>query len=280
MVVRRAAAAGTFYPSDPKELRDSIRSSFTHPIGPGLLPPAREERHGVVSCVCPHAGYVYSGPVAAHSYLFISSLRRPELVVIVAPNHYGVGSGISTYLEGEWETPLGRVPVDGEAARRIVELTGIVDYDPESHRMEHSLEVQLPFLQQIYASFKLLPLSLAFQDIGTARELGRGIASLLAGREGVLIASSDLTHYEPASQAREKDMALLDCVTALDAAAFYRVLEERKVTACGYGAIATVMEASRLLGFTHGELQKYATSGDMTGENESVVGYPSVRFVR
>jgi hypothetical protein len=278
MIVRRPAVAGSFYPSDPEELRASIRDSYTHPLGPGSLPPAKEERKGVLAFVCPHAGYMYSGPVAAHSYLWASSLRRPELVVVIGPNHYGVGSGISTFREGEWATPLGTLQVDSEAARRMVELTGIVDFDPESQRREHSLEVQLPFLQEIYRTFKILPICLAFQDMETARELGRGLSVLLKGRDALLVASSDLTHYEPAAVAREKDTALLETVKRMDIEGFYRVLEEKAVTACGYGAIATVMEASRLLGCQRGELHKYASSGDTTGDNDAVVGYPSVSF--
>ena len=278
MLVRRPAVAGSFYPDDPAELRAAIEGSYLSRLGPGLLPPAKEQRKGVQACVCPHAGYEYSGPVAAWSYLWLSALRKPELVVIVAPNHYGIGSGVSTFREGEWATPLGRVAVDSEAADQIVKLTGLVDFDPEAHRKEHSLEVQLPFLQQIYGTFKLLPISLSFQDVETARELGRGLSKMLKGRDVILIASSDLTHYEPAEVAREKDMALLKTVQALDIEAFFDVLEQKRVTACGYGAIATVMEASRLLGFRRGELLKYANSGDTTGDYAAVVGYPSVSF--
>ncbi len=278
MSVRRPAVAGSFYPDDPQELRQAIRDSYLHPLGPGKLPPLKEGRAGVAACVCPHAGYQYSGPVAAYSYLWLSGLRRPELVVVVGPNHYGIGSGVATYREGSWETPLGRLPVDSEASARIVELTGLVDFDPEAHRREHSLEVQLPFLQELYGSFKLLPISLAFQDIETAKELGRGLAKMLAGKDVILVASSDLTHYEPSEVAREKDAALLETVFRLDIDSFYKVLEERRVTACGYGAIATVMEASRELGFSSGELHKYANSGDTTGDFAAVVGYPSVVF--
>jgi AmmeMemoRadiSam system protein B len=146
--------------------------------------------------------------------------------------------------------------------------------------MEHSLEVQLPFLQHIYdGRFSLLPICIAFQDIETARELGRGLAELLRGKDAVLIASSDLTHYEPAKNAREKDLALLESVEKLDLVGFYAVLQRLNVTACGYGAIGAVMEASRLLGSKKGELLKYATSGDTSGDNSAVVGYPAVRFV-
>jgi AmmeMemoRadiSam system protein B len=278
MIIRRPAVAGSFYPADPQELRKAIARSYLHPLGPGTSPPSGETRTGVAACVCPHAGYEYSGPVAAHSYFWLSSLRKPELVVIVGPNHYGIGSGISTFREGVWETPLGRVPVDSAASKKLVELTGIIDLDPEAHKREHSIEVQLPFLQEIYGEFPFLPICLAFQDIETARELGRGIAELLRGRNAVLVASSDLTHYEPAATARAKDTALLEYVQNLDVEGFYSTLEARHVTACGFGAIATVMEASGRLGFKRGELHKYATSGDTTGDNDAVVGYPSVSF--
>lgn len=280
MVTRRPAVAGSFYPSDPAELRRLIAGCYRHAVGPGRLPPSQDESHGIVACVCPHAGYIYSGPVAAHSYLHVSSLRRPDLVVIVAPNHYGVGSGISSYREGEWETPLGKVPVDAAAAKKIVDLTGIVDYDPVSHKMEHSLEVQLPFLQEIYGRFSMLPISISFQEIETAKELGRGIADLVRDREAILIASSDLTHYETADSAREKDLALLKTVEQMDLEAFYTTLQKKNVTACGYGAIGTVIEACRRLGFVRAEVLKYASSGDTAGDRSSVVGYPSARFVR
>jgi MEMO1 family protein len=287
MAVRRPAVAGSFYPAGEEELRRAVDGSYLHRLGPGRLPPLVSPGPAteMKACVCPHAGYAYSGPIAAHSFLDISQLVAPGLVVVVGPNHYGLGSGVATYGEGEWETPLGRVGVDREASKRIVELTGFVDVDPEAHRREHSIEVQLPFLQRLYgSSFSFLPISLAFQEKAVARDLGKGLAQLLkeaaeADVSAVLIASSDLTHYEPAPQAKEKDKALLKQVEALDLDAFYTTLERRNVTACGYGAIATVMEACRLLGYERGRVNAYATSGDVTGENEAVVGYPSVSFL-
>lgn len=287
MTLRRPAVAGSFYPAGEAELREAVEASYLHRLGPGRLPsptapgPVPELK----ACVCPHAGYAYSGPIAAHSFLDVSQLQTPGLVVVVGPNHYGLGSGVATYGEGEWETPLGKVHVDHEASRRIVELTGLVDIDPEAHRREHSIEVQLPFLQHLYGkAFTLLPISLAFQHKSVARDLGKGLAELLkekaeAGVGAVLIASSDLTHYEPGAQAKEKDTALLKHVERLDLDAFYSTLERRVVTACGYGAIATVMEACRLVGYGKGKVNAYATSGDVTGENGAVVGYPSVSFV-
>ncbi|MDA4115905.1 MAG: AmmeMemoRadiSam system protein B [Thaumarchaeota archaeon] len=284
MTVRRPAVAGSFYPAGEAELKEAVDGSYLHRLGPGRLPPlvAPGPAPDLKACVCPHAGYAYSGPIAAHSFLDISRLEAPGLVVIVGPNHYGLGSGVATYGEGEWETPLGKVRVDRDASKRIVELAGFVDVDPEAHRREHSIEVQLPFLQRVYgASFSFLPISLAFQHKAIARDLGKALAELLkeADVSAVLIASSDLTHYEPAPQAKEKDTVLLKHVERLDIDAFYTTLERRNVTACGYGAIATVMEACRLLGFERGHVNAYATSGDVTGENEAVVGYPSVSFL-
>jgi len=287
MALRKPAVAGSFYPAGAAELKEAIEGSYLHRLGPGRLPSKEMlgPTPGLKACVCPHAGYVYSGPIAAHSFLDISQLRTPGLVVIVGPNHYGLGSGVATYGEGEWETPLGRVPVDQDASKRIIELTRSVDIDPAAHRREHSIEVQLPFLQHIYGgSFSFLPISLAFQEKGVARDLGKGLAELLKESaeedvNAVLIASSDLTHYEPASQAREKDTALLKHVQRMDLDAFYTTLERRSITACGYGAIATVLEACRLLGYEKGRLNAYATSGDVTGDNEAVVGYPSVTFL-
>jgi len=280
LLVRRPAVAGQFYPSDPAELSSLIDRCYLHPLGPGKTPPAPETKGEAVAVVCPHAGYVYSGPVAAHSYLHASSLADPELIVVVAPNHYGIGSGVSTFKEGEWETPLGRMKVDSEAAKELVGLEDTVAFDPGAHRLEHSLEVQLPFLQRIYGDrVPFLPISLVFQDIDTARSLSTALSKLLKGRRVVLVASSDLTHYEPAEVAKRKDTALLDRVLKLDLEGFYSTLDRLSVTSCGFGAIATVMETSKSLGLTRPELLRYATSGDTSGDNLQVVGYAALRFV-
>ncbi len=279
MQVRKPAVAGQFYPADPAELSSLVDQCYLHPLGPGRSPPAPMTKAGSVAVVCPHAGYVYSGPVAAHSYLHVSSLPDPEIIVVVAPNHYGIGSGVSTFREGEWETPLGRMRVDTEAAKRLADLAEIVAFDPGAHRLEHSLEVQLPFLQRIYGdTVPFLPVSLVFQDIDTAKTLASALASLLKGMKAVLVASSDLTHYEPAGDARKKDSALLDRVLNMDLEGFYSILEKLNVTACGFGAIATVMETAKSLGLSKPELLKYATSGDTTGDNLQVVGYGALRF--
>jgi hypothetical protein len=280
LLLRKPAVAGSFYPSDKAELSKLIDDCYLHPLGPGRLPLAEPGSASIVACVVPHAGYVYSGPVAAHSYLHVSSLPDPELIVIVAPNHYGIGSGVSAYSSGAWETPLGRMTVDADGAAKLAKASGIVDFDPAAHRMEHSLEVQLPFLQKLYGDrVPFIPISLGFQDIDTARDVAKGVEAVLAGRRGVLIASSDFSHYEPASQARQKDLALAKDIVSMNVDSFYSTLERMQVTACGFGAIATVMFASKALGFRKAELLKYASSGDTTGDNSQVVGYAALRFV-
>ena len=280
MEIRRPAVAGSFYPDDPEELSKLIDDCYLHPLGPGRRPPARPGVARTVAAVCPHAGYVYSGPVAAHSYLHLSTLPDPELIVVVAPDHYGTVSGVSTFKSGEWETPLGRLRVDTDASKELADEAGIVTFDPESQRLEHSLEVQLPFLQAIYgARVPLLPVSMMFQDSDTAGTLGAAIGKVLAGRRAILIASSDLTHYEPAADARRKDTELLKDIERMDVDGFYHTLDRLHVTACGYGAIATVMTAASGLGLKRAEVLKYATSGDTSGDNARVVGYGAVRFV-
>jgi len=280
LLLRKPAVAGQFYPADPSELSALIDGCYTHPLGPGREPPSPPTKADVVAVVCPHAGYVYSGPVAAHSFLHVSSLRDPELIVVVAPNHYGIGSGVSTFDQGEWETPLGRLRVDAAASKRLVELAEIVSVDPDAHRLEHSLEVQLPFLQRIYGDrVPILPVSLVFQDIDTAKALASALAKVIRGKRTVLVASSDLTHYESADVAKKKDTALIKQVLDRDLDGFYSTLERLNVTACGFGAIATVMETARALGLSKPELLKYASSGDTTGDNLQVVGYGALRFV-
>ncbi|HYB75790.1 MAG TPA: AmmeMemoRadiSam system protein B [Nitrososphaerales archaeon] len=280
MKLRRPAVAGSFYPANREDLLFMLNKCYVHPLGPGRAPPAPPGNQEIIAVVAPHAAYEYSGPIAAHSYLHVSTLRDPDLIVVLAPNHYGLGSGISTFKEGEWETPLGRMRVDEAAAFELVRDSGIVTYDAEANRMEHSLEVQLPFLQQIYGdSVPFLPVSLIFQDVETAKTLGSSLSAIVKGKKAVLIASSDLTHYEPRLRAMVKDSALLEAVRRLSLEGFYSTLDRLQVTACGYGAIATVMEASRSLGLKCGELLKYATSGDTTGDNNQVVGYGALRFV-
>ncbi len=233
----------------------------------------------MVATLNPHAGYMYSGPVAAHSFYAVSGGRPPSLFVIVGPNHYGVGSGVAVPLSDEWETPLGDAKVDVAAARELMELSGVVDIDDAAHAQEHSIETQVPFLQYIFgAGVKILPVSMALQDRETAVELGDALGRLLAGKDALMIASSDLTHYERAEVAAEKDMKAIEHMLSYDVDALYEYIDDASLTMCGYGPAAAVMVASRALGANKASLLKYATSGDTGGDASSVVGYPSMAF--
>jgi hypothetical protein len=276
MQIRTPAVAGMFYPSEKNELKESIHQCFLHTFGPGKLPPT-EEKKKIYGIICPHAGYMYSGPIACHSFYSISS-ESPELFIIIGPNHWGVGCNIAAMKDCSWETPLGQVEVDSDAASELSKISDIVDLDFFSHTKEHSLEVQVPMLQEVYSKFKILPIILIDQKRNAAEEIGDAVATIAKQKNSMIIGSSDFTHYEPNEFAHEQDKALIEPILDLDVEQFYKVLYEKNVTACGYGAIASTMIACKKLGATKGELLKYATSGDVTGDTSSVVGYGSIIF--
>jgi len=277
---RAPAVAGLFYPSGADELNQLIELSFKERrFGPGDLPPSKElRRRRIYGIVSPHAGYIYSGAVAANGYYETSSMNF-DRVVMIGPNHYGIGTGLATVRDGIWETPLGQVEIDTELASRISESSGILDFDDLAHSRDHCLEVQLPFLQYIKKNqFKVVPIIMIIQDKGTASEIGESIADSTRTLNALLIASSDFTHYEPNSAAHRKDRELIEAILSLDTSIFYTTLERLNVSACGYGAIASIMTAAKALGATKGELLRYATSGDIVGDTNNVVGYASIIF--
>ena len=277
MQIRTPAVAGMFYPKTQQELKSSIKDCFLHKFGPGKLFPTSDNKK-IIGVICPHAGYMYSGPVAANSYYAISSLK-PDLVIIIGPNHWGIGCNIATMKEGVWETPLGKLEVDGSAALDIHKMSSVVELDFLSHTRDHSLEVQLPMLQEIYShGFKILPIILIDQSYKSSKELGMAIANISKNKKIVIIGSSDFTHYEENEYAYKQDKSLIEPILRMDIDGFYRILQENQVSACGYGAIASTMTACKELGATKGELVKYATSGDIAGDKSSVVGYASIIF--
>ena len=277
---RAPAVAGIFYPSDAFELYQLIELSFKEQrFGPGHLPPSEEvSRQRIYGIVSPHAGYVYSGAVAANGYYETSSMNF-DRIVMIGPNHYGIGTGLATVRNVIWETPLGEVEVDSELASQIAENSGILDFDELAHSRDHCLEVQLPFLQYFKKNqFKIVPIIMIMQDKVTASEIGESIASSTRNLNTLLIASSDFTHYEPNDEAHRKDDELIKAILSLDISNFYTTFERLNVSACGYGAIASIMTAAKALGATKGELLRYATSGDVMGDTNNVVGYASIIF--
>lgn len=280
--VRRPTQAGAFYEGTSDALKQQIEKCFTDKLGPGKLPEvAKTYLTKVVGLICPHAGYMYSGPVAAHAYGALAVDGKPDVVVILGPNHTGVGSGLAIMNEGVWRTPLGDVEVDRETANEIVRESSIIDIDDSAHRDEHSIEVQLPFLQYLYNStFKIVPICFLMQDISSAREVGQAVAKVLLDKKAVIIASSDMTHYEPQESAERKDKKALEAIEAMDEVRFQSTIETYNITACGHGPIAALITAAKILGGTEARLLCYKTSGDVTGDRSSVVGYAAVCFMK
>jgi len=277
---RLPAQAGTFYPDTEGALRTQIQQSFLHRLGPRVMPTIPGTRNqNLLGLIVPHAGYKYSGPVAAHSYYKLASAGIFESIIILGPNHTGLGSGISTMTEGEWRTPLGDVPIDADLAREIVDSSDLVDVEDEAHRSEHSIEVQLPFLQFIYPRrFKFVPICMMLQDLKTSMEVGEAISRAAEKYGAAVLASSDWTHYEPQEEARSKDKQAIEAALQMNEKKFQEIIEERPVSACGYGPVTAMIHAAKLQGVRSGNLLSYQTSGDVTGDKGSVVGYAAASF--
>ena len=276
-MIREPVAAGQFYPDGKEDLEGMIKYCYEHKYGPGNQP--IEPSKKIFGIICPHAGYVYSGPTACHSYKSISS-QNPELVIIIGPNHFGIGRNAATMIDAKWRTPLGMVQVDSEATQEIAKKSKIIEIDNYSHSQDHSLEVQIPILQSTLSKkFQILPIILLSQDLETAKDVGYAVSEIAKKKNSLIVGSSDFTHYEENSFAHLQDKALIEPILEMDVERFYHVLKEKRVTACGFGAIASTIIACKNLGSTKGELLSYATSGDVSGNAESVVGYGAIKFV-
>ncbi|MBZ5538209.1 MAG: AmmeMemoRadiSam system protein B [Acidobacteriia bacterium] len=261
-MIRRPAVAGRFYPSNKEKLVSDLT---------GYLAVEGEPRKAI-GCVVPHAGYMYSGHVAGAVY---ARLELPGRFIILCPNHTGMGTPLSIMSEGEWQTPLGNTKIDSALARKIVHACPLVSEDESAHVAEHSLEVQLPFLQQLKEGFTFVPIAVGTGSFAPLERLGQAIAQTVQESiEPVLIiASSDMNHYESDSVTRQKDRRAIDRVLALDPKGLYDVIKKEHVTMCGYGPTIAMLTAARLLGASKAELVKYATSGDISGDRAEVVGY-------
>jgi AmmeMemoRadiSam system protein B len=253
-----------------------------HRLGPGSLPQVVSEGpRSIVGLVVPHAGYMASGPIAAHAYHHLAEDGKPDVIVIFGPNHTGNGSALSIMNEGAWRTPLGDVEVDTETADKILQASSIVDVDDRAHVYEHSIELQLPFLQYLYGSgFKFVPICFMMQDLESSREVGKATARALEGKNGLVIASSDMTHYEPQERAEKKDRMAIDAALELDEERYYNTVESYGISTCGYGPVIAALTAAKELGAKKAELLSYGTSGDVLGDRSAVVGYASIAFIK
>ena len=264
--MRRApAVAGRFYPARPAELRRELEN-YLQPVTP---------REKAIGCVVPHAGIMYSGHVAGAVY---SRLEPAPTYIILCPNHTGYGSPLAILSEGEWETPFGDVPIEAGLASELKKAYPRLEEDADAHRFEHSLEVQLPFLQFLQADFRFVPIALGVGRYEPLEELGRAIAEVIrsARKRPLIIASSDLNHYESDSVNRRKDHLAIDRILALDPRGLYDTVHREDISMCGFGPTVAMLTAARALGASQAELVRYANSGDITGDRSQVVGYAGI----
>lgn len=279
--MRPPVVAGQFYAGSKHELLRQIEWCYMHSHGPRKLPRVRDGPRRLIGLISPHAGYPYSGPVAAHGFAYMARDGRPDSIVIIGPNHSGAGSGVSITTSGGWITPLGEVRIDEELSEAIRQASDIIDVDEVAHAYEHSLEVQLPFLQHLFGGeFRIAPICMMLQDEHTSIEVGNAVAEASTKKEIVIIASTDFTHYEPQLSAVEKDKKVIDKILALDPAGVVRTVEREGITMCGYGPVSAMLQATKKLGAKRAKLLKYATSGDIAGPMAQVVGYGSIAVLR
>ena len=264
-IVRQPAVAGRFYPDKP----DALRAEVSSYILPATTPTA------AIGCIVPHAGYMYSGHVAGAVY---SQLKIPGHCILMCPNHTGRGEPLSIMSAGEWKTPLGNAPIDSELAVFLKTKFSLLDEDAEAHRAEHAAEVQLPFLQMVNPDFSFVPIAVGTGQFEILEALGSAIADVLAqqSKPVLIIASSDMNHYENDQITRVKDHKAIDQILALNPRGLFDVVIKEKISMCGFGPAVVMLTAARQLQATHAGLVKYATSGDVSGDRNVVVGYAGV----
>lgn len=271
-MIRKSVIAGSWYPGNPSVLKKDIERYFNAVSGPDV-------QGDVVGLIAPHAGYVYSGQVAAYAYRLIRG-KQYDAVIIVGPSHRVAFHGVSVFSRGGYETPLGMVPVAEDLAEKIKAASTVVADIPATHLQEHSLEIQLPFLQVALNDFSFVPLMMGDQNANTCKELARAIYASAQGRKILIVGSSDLSHFYHDNKAKKIDAVALAYVQKGDADGLLQGLENGDVEACGGGPMAVVMMAARMMKADKAHLLKYANSGDVTGDKSSVVGYAAAVFCR
>ena len=274
---RQPAVAGTWYPSAAPDLRGELESYLLRAdrAAQARTTPAGE----LVGLIAPHAGLMYSGPVAAHAYRLLRG-GAFDLVVLVGPSHFVPFHGVSVWADGTFETPFGAFPIDRQAAVALLNSSSRVQELPRAHEREHSLEMQLPFLGLFTPEVPILPLVMGQQTRDTVFALADALADLLRGRRALLVASSDLSHYKDAPTAARLDAKVIEHVQAFDADGLMALLERKPEHACGGGPMVTVLRASRALGATASQVLHYGDSGDVSGDKHAVVGYMAAALWR
>jgi MEMO1 family protein len=270
--------AGSFYPKHTCDLMKLLHFCFNESIfGPKKKQIINTKIFGII---VPHGAYIFSGAISANAFFEIAS-RNIDTFILIGPDHHGIGKRISVTSEGYWQTPLGDVLIDNTITNDLKRSCDFIEEDKIVHQIEHSLEIQVPFIQYSFGkSFTIVPVLLRDQDIETSMLLGNLIAKYSTTKNVMIIASSCLTHYESNSSVHKKDFQIIKSIENLDIESFYQSLMNFKASVCGYGAISSLMRAVQILGSKKGELLRYATSGDVTSDNKNtVVGYASIAFI-
>ncbi len=264
-MLRHPAVAGSFYPAQA----DVLLADVQRYIADGV------EKIDALGCIVPHAGYMYSGHVAGAVY---ARLALPQRIIILCPNHTGRGQPLAINSEGGWQTPLGEARIDSPLAEALKQDFPLIAEDYEAHRSEHALEVQLPFLQARSRQFTFVPIAVGTGQFEILAALGETLARAItaAGDKVLIIASSDMNHYEPDDITRVKDRMAIDAILALDPRGLYDVVGRKHISMCGYGPTVAMLTAAKRLGATSAQLIRYATSGDISGERDWVVGYAGI----
>jgi len=276
--VRKSVYNGSFYKSEFSQLNKQIENCFLHEIGPGKIPMTNfSGKRNIRGLICPHAGYIYSGPVAAHGFYQMALDGKPDTVVIIGPNHRGFGEDISLMSSGKWSSPLGELEIDNILAKRILKNSKLIKEDSRAHKYEHSIEVQIPFIQYIFGSnIKIVPISMSKQDLNSDILVANAIISSISDDNIVILASSDFTHYKSQECAHNIDHQAINAILDFNPKKLYEYIYQQKLTMCGPGAITTMLITCKAIGADKGRLLKYATSGDISKMYDKVVGYASI----
>lgn len=265
--LRKPQVAGQFYSATEQGLRKQIEALVDKKAG----------KSDVIACMLPHAGYMYSGFVAGQT---VSCINIKKKIILLGPNHTGYGTPFSIMTEGAWQTPLGEINIDSKLAKQILSHSKYLKEDSLAHAYEHSLEVELPFLQYFKTDFEIVPIVVSSDEISVLKEIGKDIANAIKEsniKDSIMIvASSDMTHYEPQAQAAKKDKEAIQAILELSEDRLMEKVKSLNISMCGSAPVAVMLSAAKLLGVKLAKLIKYQTSGDVTGDYDSVVGYAGI----